>query len=459
MNKIYLSLLALLASCAMSPSALPPTVELGGEVFTVNTQAELDEWWRDLNDDNLNALIAQVLDRNLDLAAAAHQLKAVSDTTSAIIGQQLPSLDLGANFGKSRTTLIGLPIPGAGNVVAVESNRAALDLNLSWELDFFGRLDAEEAAALAQLDASTADYAAARLAISGQVARTSIAYNFTTAQVAILENNIKLQSDLLAIAEDNSTLISNSQAVLAMRSEVLNAESQLAQSEMQLQQLRSALQTLVSSDDFDVVANAQPHTINNLGALNIDAQLIARRPDLIGLEAQLRAAAAKVDVAHASLYPSFSIGASIGGSSDELGNLLDGDYRTWNFGSNVLAPLFHGGALRKQQDAAANQYQASSLSFGQHCLRAYAEVATLLNNESLLGLQISNSAKQVSLARRSLDINKESLSLGQGHATDVVRAQLAVNLAKIQNLNISMLTMQNRVDLHLAIGGGFTRQQ
>ena len=201
-----------------------------------------------MNDDNLNELIAQVLDRNLDLAAAAHQLKAVSDTTSAIIGQQLPSLDLGANFGKSRTTLIGLPIPGAGNVVAVESNRAALDLNLSWELDFFGRLDAEEAAALAQLDASTADYAAARLAISGQVARTFIAYNFTAAQVAILKDNIKLQADLLAIAEDNSTLISNSQAVLALRSEVLNAESQLAQSEMQLQQLKSALQTLVSSD-------------------------------------------------------------------------------------------------------------------------------------------------------------------------------------------------------------------
>jgi outer membrane protein TolC len=64
----------------------------------------------------------------------------------------------------------------------------------------------------------------------------------------------------------------------------------------------------------------------------------------------------------------------------------------------------------------------------------------------------------VSLARKSLDINKESLSLGYGHATDVVRAQLAVNLAKIQNLNISMLTMQNRVDIHLAIGGGFTRQ-
>ena len=96
----------------------------------------------------------------------------------------------------------------------------------------------EEAAALAQLDASTADYAAARLAISGQVARTAVAYNFTTAQVTILRNNIKLQSDLLAIAEDNSTLISNSQMVLALRSEVLNAESQLAQSEMQLQQLK-----------------------------------------------------------------------------------------------------------------------------------------------------------------------------------------------------------------------------
>lgn len=457
MNKLFFFSLLLLTACAATPDMPPIDVELNGKAFTVNKQPELDEWWRELNDDNLNQLVAQVLDSNLDLAAAAHQLQAVSDTTSAIIGQQLPSLDLGTNFGKSRSNIIGLPIPGAGDVVAIESNRAALDLNLSWELDFFGRLDAEEASALAQLDASAADYAAARLAISGQVARTWIAYNFAAAQATVLSNNIELQSDLLAIAKDNSTLISNSETVIAIQGELLNAKSQLAQNEMQLQQLKSALQTLISSDTFDIASNAQLNISDNLGSLSIDARLIARRPDLIGLEAQVRAAAAKVDIAHASLYPSFFIGAAIGGSADELGNLLDGDYRTWNFGANVLAPLFHGGALRKQQDAAANQYQASSLSFGQHCLRAYAEVATLLNNETLLESQMNNSAKQIALAKQALGINKESLNLGQGHAADVVRARLAVNLAKSHRLNISMLAMQNRVDIHLALGGGFTQ--
>ncbi|MFT7516636.1 MAG: multidrug efflux system outer membrane protein [Myxococcota bacterium] len=456
MNKISIFALLMCAACA-SPANDLPEVTINHQAFKVNQKASLDNWWHSFGNNELNLLLEDVVSNNLDLAAAAENLQAVAATTNAIIGTQLPSLDLAANLGKSRSNIIGLPIPGAGDVVAIESDRVALDLRLSWELDLFGRLDAQEASSLAQLDASTANYAALHLALSGQAVRTWLAYQFAQQQAASLRTSLVMQGKLLSSIEDASQLASNSALVFATRSEMLATKTQLAQSEMQLEQLRQALQTLTSSDALSNISTSALPELSKLPDLGVEAQLIARRPDLIALEAQLRAAAAKVDVAHAALYPSFFISAALGGSSDELGNLLNGDYRTWSFGGNVLAPLFHGGALRQQQAAAQHQYQASSLSFVQHCLRAFAEVATLLNNERLLDAQVNNALQINDLAQQRLAANHDALALGVGNAQGVLRSSLLQQQTQLQLLSSNMLLLQNRVDLHLALGGGFTQ--
>ncbi|MBC8370334.1 MAG: TolC family protein [Planctomycetes bacterium] len=458
MNKNFIICLALIASCSSPQSQVHDPI-IDGQQFATADKAQLDPWWHDLNSSGLNQYVEMVLDNNFDLAAAAANLQSVAATTSAVIGQQLPALDLGLNFGKSRTNMIGLPIPGAGDVIAIESDRASLDLNLSWELDFFGRLAAEETAALAQLDATKADYVAARLALSGQAARTWIAYAFSIEQIITIEEIIRLQQKMLAAITDAAQLSSRSDLVFAARSELLTTQNQLSQARAQSQQLEQALQTLISSD---AKPNFSPATdwSENLQATSakIDAQSIARRPDLIALEAQLRAAEARVDMAHANLYPRFSIGMAIGGSSDELGSLLDGDYRTWNFGANVLAPLFHGGALREQESAAQHQYTAASYSFGQHCIRAFAEVATLINNERALLEQASNLNELNALSLLQLRTKKDALSLGAGNVQNVLRAELAVKQGILNQINVDMFVMQNRVDLHLAVGGGFTQK-
>ncbi len=457
MNKFFMLALTVSVGCSTANINLSAPPKFNGEKFAVNQNAQLDNWWRELESAELNKFVEDVLDNNLDLAAAAASLKAVAATTNAVIGRHLPAVDLGFNFGKSRTNIIGLPIPGAGDVIAIESDRASFDLSLSWELDFFGRLAAEENSALARLDASKADYVAARLAVSGQAARTWIAYIFSQKQVDTIEDVIEIQRQLLSSITDAAELSSRSDLIFSARSELLATQNQLSQARAQQQQLQQALQTLLSSDSAYQATSSTWPQVRAMSATTIEAQLIARRPDLIALEAQLRAAEAQVDVAHAALYPSFSIGIAGGTNTDELSSLLDGDYRTWSFGTNVLAPLFHGGALREQESAAQHQYSAASYVFGQHCIRAFAEVATLINNERALIEQTTNLTKLNDLSQRLIRSKQQSLSLGAGNVQDVLRAELALKQVFFSQINVGLFLMQNRVDLHLAVGGGFTQ--
>jgi outer membrane protein TolC len=123
----------------------------------------------------------------------------------------------------------------------------------------------------------------------------------------------------------------------------------------------------------------------------------------------------------------------------------------------VLAPLFHGGALREQESAAQHQYSAASYVFGQHCIRAFAEVATLINNERALIEQTTNLTKLNDLSQRLIRSKQQSLSLGAGNVQDVLRAELALKQVFFSQINVGLFLMQNRVDLHLAVGGGFTQ--
>lgn len=173
--------MALSLACVSTPLGEPDLgVEVPEQWTAINPEAMPDSlaedqgpWWTRFGDIGLDRAVADALDRNRDLLSAAARVDAAT-AQARIAGADLyPQIGAGINATRGKNNFIGLPIPGGeGKVLSVTSQSFGASLNLAWEVDLWGRLRAQQAAAASQLSASRADYAGARLSLAGQTAKT-----------------------------------------------------------------------------------------------------------------------------------------------------------------------------------------------------------------------------------------------------------------------------------------------
>jgi outer membrane protein TolC len=173
---LFLLLTILLVSCASAPPKrdLDTGVTLPVRQQASQTVAEIDSaWWMEFVDSQLNQILGEAFAKNYDLTIAAANLQAAA-AQARIAGAPLyPQANLSFNGLRAKQNFIGFPLPGAGGaVVSTTTNSFGVAMNVSWELDLWGRLRADKAGALAQLQASHADFIGARLSLAAQVSKT-----------------------------------------------------------------------------------------------------------------------------------------------------------------------------------------------------------------------------------------------------------------------------------------------
>lgn len=416
-----------------------------------------EDWWTDFGDGALDAAVDTALANNFDLMAAAARVQAVAAQARAIAGDRLPQVNAGLDLSRSRQNFIGLPIPGAPEVLPITSERHTLGLNLSWELDLWGRLEAQEQAAVARLESSDADYAAARLSLAGQTAKAWLAHREALAQRGIAADLADNASDQREYALNRfqtggpADLLHQSDAGLSL------AQSALPAAEQQQRIWRRQLTTLLGEYPR-LGAEENAGLLPTLGEpvpAGLPAQLVARRPDLVSLEARVREAYATSRAADASLYPSLSLTGAFGTTSADLGDLLDADFKTWNLGASLTAPLFNGSALEAQAQAAESMAHAAELQFAQALLRALAEVEIALDNERLIQERLEELEVQVAAHQARLATAMQRYQAGVGDAGLVYATRAEVLRAQSSRLSAELLLLTNRIDLYLALGGGF----
>jgi NodT family efflux transporter outer membrane factor (OMF) lipoprotein len=375
-----------------------------------------------------------------------------------VAGDRLPKLNAGLDLGRSRSNLIGLPFPGASDVLPVTNNRHNLGLNLSWELDLWGRLAAQEEAAIATLEASHADWQAARLSLAGQTAKVHL-------QLAEADQQLLLALELVAISEAQRDHLRKRFENGNSTDALLQAEAGLAQAlqnQRAAEQRRNALerQRALLQGGYPEVANAEavrlslPQLPGSVPS-GLPATLVERRPDLAASSAELRAARFNSEAADAALYPSLAITASGGTSSNELADLLDGDFKVWSLGASLTAPLFHGGTLNAQADAAEARANASGLAFVQQVLRAFAEVEIALDSEQLLEARFAQTQNEYQVLQQRADRATKRFENGVGMAESVYQTRIALVQSQSNLNSMQLLLLINRIDLYLALGGGF----
>jgi NodT family efflux transporter outer membrane factor (OMF) lipoprotein len=354
------------------------TVEAGGIAQQFDFGAHpVPEWWRLYRSDALDALVEEGLRNSPTLAATGHSLAAAREQWRAQVGSStLPSLDASAQAAVERN----LDVPGVGpNVVRYDVLIGQITAHYTFDL--FGAVRYENAGLGARLHAKAFELEAARRALAANIVGSTI-------QAATLDRQIALTERSLALAREDARdddrryvlgAVTHAQA-LASRQSAASLAASLAPLRQQRAAAAYSLAVLIgrSPDSAPAIPDLVSLSLPERVPVVVPSELLRARPDIREADAAVKAAAATVGAATAQLYPSLSLVESIGRAGFSWPTALSGAGAIWSIGAGLSQPIFHGGALRAQQRAAIDSYQASVAQYKAVVLSAFQEVSDTL---------------------------------------------------------------------------------
>jgi len=188
----------------------------------------------------------------------------------------------------------------------------------------------------------------------------------------------------------------------------------------------------------------------------LPAELLARRPDLVAAERRLAAAGLSVDEARAARLPRISLTGSAGRSSQELEDLLDEDFTVWSLAANLLQPIFQGGRLAAAVDLAEARRREALAGWVSAALAAFGEVEQALAADAFLLARLAALEEAAEQALAARELSEERYLAGLAPYLSVLESQRQALAAESELLAARRGRLDARVDLHLALGGGFS---
>ena len=455
---------SLALACVKAPPPRPDPQLGAPETFTgdpaaARSQPPGDAWWEDFGDPGLSTAVTAALASNRDLRAAAARVDAAV-AEARIAGADLrPTIGIGLDAARRRQNFIGLPIPGGEDPLSTTATTLGVSLNVAWEADLWGRLRAGARAALADLQAVQSDYEGARLSLAGQTAKAWIAVAEAALQVDLARRTAdSWRESCDRIERRYASGLRSPLDVRLARSSLASAEALVRQREQQLDAVRRQFATLLgrypgNSEDRPETLPAVPGAVPG----GLPADLIGRRPDLAAAERRLAAADQRWVSAKRALYPRLTLTASGGTTSAALGDLLEGDFRVWSLVAGLAQPLFQGGRLRAGVDAAEASRVGAIETYAAAALRAYAEVEAALAADGYLASRTSYLDESVTQSTRAFALAEERYERGLEEYITVLDSRRSQLNAETALLAARRARLDNRVDLYLALGGGFVR--
>ena len=427
----------------------------GGELET----GTLDQdWWTYFEEPDLDRAIAEALEGSHDLRAAAARIETARADALIAGAPLLPDATVTVGRSQLRQNFIGFPIPGSeSNVLSTTSTNYTLRLSASWEPDLWGRILSGELAAVTNTRVRYADLAAARLSLTGQIAKAWFAAVEAERQVELAE--ISLVSYRVSAQRVRARFQSGLRPSLDLRlalTEAATAEATLEQRLEQRDRAQRGLETLMGrypSGDYLLVSDLPDLATSVPGGL--PSELVHRRPDLVSAELQVLAADTRIAQAQADLRPRFSLTSGTGTSSGDLISLLDHNLFVWNLVGNLVQPLFNNGRLKATVERNQSTVDELLANYESRILQSYREVESALASEEILFRREQAIEEAVRQSVAAEELAEERYRLGLADIITVLSAQRAAYNSESQVLTLRRTRLDNRVDLHLALGGGF----
>ena len=455
-----------IAGCAVGPKynrpavQVPPAYKEAGDWKPAqpNDQNLGGAWWEIFQDSQLNGLEDQINVSNQNLKAAEAQYTQARAQLRYDRASYFPSIFGGASATRNR---ISNNRPPSLNTDGVTYSDFQIPLELSYEVDVWGRVRKTVESQRSQAQASAADLATVNLSLHAQLALFYFQARSLDAQEQLLNSTVTEYEQAFQLTE------SRFKGGLASEVEVQQASTQLETTRAQAidvgvlrAQNEHAIATLIGkpASSFDLSPlplTSPPPSI----PLELPSELLERRPDIAAAERRMAAANAQIGMAKAAYYPNISLGAAGGFESGVITTLLSGPSIFWSAGASAIAPIFDGGRRRANTDQAIAAYDQTVANYRETLLGGFQQVEDNLAALRILEKEADTQQRAVLASQKYLELSLTRYRGGITSYLEVTTAQSAALTDEVTAVNILGRRMTSAVLLIQALGGGWDRSE
>lgn len=422
----------------------------------LQTSPSEDKWWKEFSDPMLNSLIERAEANNYNVAAALKRIGIADKELAITRAGYFPTLDVSAGW-------TGAQASGAANspvTSSIDSRKFAAGVNMSWEIDIFGKIKRQMDAGKANVEVSKADYDAVMVSLCANVATTYLQLRTYQMQLQVANEHTKSQEKVLKIAQ------ARQEAGIGNMLEVTQAKIVLYSTQASIPGLEASIRTTANA--LAVLTGCYPNELvpellvpgelpADIGMPNVGvpADLLRRRPDIREAEAELAQYAAQVGIARNDFLPTLALTGSIGTSSRNIKNMFGEHSLDYSIAPTLSWTIFDGLARNSRVAEAKLQLEEATDNYNMTVLNAVEEVENAISRYNGSLHQIDYLNQLIEQSEKSLQLSLDLYKQGLTAFSNVVDAQQSY--LEYQNSLVSARgnALTQLVNLHQALGGGF----
>ncbi|KQW88458.1 fusaric acid resistance protein [Massilia sp. Root418] len=460
----------LLAACAGMGNVAPPQarkvnpleLNAGAAIRAAAAEGEAarmawpkQAWWRDLNDPQLDRLLARALEGNPSLKASQARVRQAQALAGAAEAATLPRVDGSAVTDRERYSAHStVPAPLAGNY----ATKTTINITASYDLDLWGRNRDVLAAALHDAQMAAAEARMVKLALQTAVVHSYIQLASAWAMQDAVAASLQQRQQILDLTRRRRD------AGLASGIDVATIETTLPAGRREREQaaesvalLRNQLAALIGQGPGEGDAIARPVPVLGSAAVlpsALPAELVARRPDLAAQRWRVEAAARRIGAARADFYPNINLVAFAGFQALGFSRLLDAHSATRGVAPAASLPIFEGGRLRSQLGSQNALYDIAVEQYNATLVQALADVANAVTQARSAEQQRQLAEQALASASKACALADRAFRAGMTDALSVLQARLTLLEEQRQLVQVQTRRLESYAALMAALGGG-----
>jgi multidrug efflux system outer membrane protein len=456
------------------------------KVAVPNEAALGGQWWLIFDDRILDRLESRALENNQDLRTAVNRIDQAQAQVRLATADLLPNAGANGKFNNQRTSstlavqqgrLVGsLSTFGGGAsgnsasptftgsngpLLAQQPVSSTFDtfqhtLDLSWELDLFGRVRRNVEAAKANKQSAEFDLLATQLGITANLANQYFMLRALDSEAVILERTIATRQDALRIAEERlASGLTSELDVQRAKADVASDQADLYSVKRARGELEDGIATVTGQPASNLTMARAPLEKQRPPAVpvGLPSTLLERRPDVASAERAMAAANARVGVAVAAFYPDVRLSGASGFETANLGDIFAGQSLIWSVGPSITVPIFEGGRNAANLQNAHAQYDETVNRYRGQVLTAFQDVENALVDLHTLAGQAEAQDIAVTAARRALELSQQQYEKGAVSFLDVLDAERTLLQDERTSAQLLGARLQVTVQLVKALGG------
>jgi NodT family efflux transporter outer membrane factor (OMF) lipoprotein len=471
-----LSALTLLTGCMVGPKYAKPSAPMapefkeqppnsykdndGWKTAQPGDRALRGNWWQIFGDPQLNALEDQLTASNQDLKVAESRLRASRAEIRFNRSYLAPTIAASPSVTNERVSANQPYFPssqannGTGNY--------SLPIDLSYEVDLWGRVRRTVSASREEAQASAADLETASLSLHAELAIDYFELRSADAQKQLLDDTVKAYTDALQLTENRF------EGGASPKSDVAQAQTQLDEAKVEdtdvmvaRAQFEHAIAVLIGKPpaEFSLPPSQQVRLQLPVIPVGLPSTLLERRPDIAAAERRMAEANDQIGIARAAYFPTLTIGATGGFEGTTATNWLNWPSRLWAVGPELSETLFDAGRRHATSEAAQANYDGTVATYRQTALNAFQEVEDNLAELRILEGEADQQHQATASAQESLQLFTNRYQGGVDNYLQVITAQTIALADERNDIDIQRRRMDASVLLIKAVGGGWSASQ